>query len=134
MHQHLPDAEPTGLLIDAAMKLIFPWIPEFSVDERREALLRASNLALMKGVTTVVDVGRYFPGQSVQLSWDDFSGWNQKYDSGLLGCYGKHHCFTVWMPLEHAIHVTRIYCLILYMLSAELIYPRKYFKKLNGFS
>ncbi|KAJ4720303.1 Amidohydrolase family [Melia azedarach] len=65
--------EPTGLLIDAAMKLIFPWIPEFSVDERREALLRASNLALMKGVTTVVDVGRYFPGQSVQLSWDDFS-------------------------------------------------------------
>ncbi|TXG60976.1 hypothetical protein EZV62_012339 [Acer yangbiense] len=67
------DGEPTGLLIDAAMKLILPWIPEVSVDERREALLRASNLALTRGVTTVVDFGRYFPGASVQHSWEDFS-------------------------------------------------------------
>ncbi|KAK3221493.1 hypothetical protein Dsin_008518 [Dipteronia sinensis] len=67
------DGEPTGLLIDAAMKLILPWIPEVSVDERREALLRASNLALTRGVTTVVDFGRYFPGALVQLSWEDFS-------------------------------------------------------------
>ncbi|KAH9698537.1 protein LONG AFTER FAR-RED 3 [Citrus sinensis] len=66
--------EPTGLLIDAAMKLILPWIPEVSVDERREALLRASNLALSRGVTTVVDFGRYYPGESVQLSWEDFAG------------------------------------------------------------
>ncbi|KDO53579.1 hypothetical protein CISIN_1g008063mg [Citrus sinensis] len=65
--------EPTGLLIDAAMKLILPWIPEVSVDERREALLRASNLALSRGVTTVVDFGRYYPGESVQLSWEDFA-------------------------------------------------------------
>lgn len=56
------------------MKLILPWIPEVSVDERREALLRASNLALSRGVTTVVDFGRYFPGESVQLSWEDFAG------------------------------------------------------------
>lgn len=67
-------AEPTGLLIDSARKLLLPWIPEVSVNERREALHRASNLALMKGVTTVVDFGRYFPGASAELSWEDFSG------------------------------------------------------------
>ncbi|KAL5733994.1 hypothetical protein ACOSP7_031855 [Xanthoceras sorbifolium] len=67
------DGEPTGLLIDAAIKFILPWIPEVSVDERREALLRASKFALTRGVTTVVDFGRYFPGASVQLSWEDFS-------------------------------------------------------------
>lgn len=67
------NGEPTGLLIDAAMKLIFPWIPEVSVDERREAMLIASNLALIRGVTTVVDFGRYLPGSSVEHSWEDLS-------------------------------------------------------------
>lgn len=56
------------------MKLLLLSIPEVSVEERREALSRASNHALMRGVTTVVDVGRYFPGASVKLSWEDFSG------------------------------------------------------------
>ncbi|CAL2237567.1 unnamed protein product [Prunus armeniaca] len=65
--------EPTGLLIDSAMKLLLLSIPEVSVEERREALSRASNHALMRGVTTVVDVGRYFPGASVKHSWEDFS-------------------------------------------------------------
>ncbi|CAK9171042.1 unnamed protein product [Ilex paraguariensis] len=65
--------EPTGLLIDSAMKLVLSCIPEASVDEKREALMRASNLALMRGVTTVVDMGRYYPGLSVELSWEDFS-------------------------------------------------------------
>lgn len=67
------DGEPTGLLIDSAMKLLHHWIPEASVDERREALEKASNHALMRGVTTVVDFGRYFPGAPVELSWEDFS-------------------------------------------------------------
>lgn len=74
LHDH---AEPTGLLIDAAMELILSWIPEASVDERREAMLRASSFALTRGVTTVVDVGRYFPGSSVEHSWQDFSGFTQ---------------------------------------------------------
>lgn len=56
------------------MKLLLPSIPEVSVEERREAMLRASNHALMRGVTTVVDVGRYLPGASVKQSWEDFSG------------------------------------------------------------
>ncbi|CAI9090052.1 OLC1v1024737C1 [Oldenlandia corymbosa var. corymbosa] len=67
------DNEPTGLLIDSAMKLILSCIPEVSVEERREALLRASNLALMRGVTTVVDMGRYFPGLAAETSWEDYS-------------------------------------------------------------
>ena len=67
-------AEPTGLLIDSARKLLLPYIPEDTVNERREALLKASNLALMRGVTTVVDFGRYYPGASAELSWKDFSG------------------------------------------------------------
>jgi len=67
-------AEPTGVLIDSARTLITSLIPEYSVDDRREALLRASSLALTRGVTTVVDMGRYYPGFSAELSWDDFSG------------------------------------------------------------
>ncbi|MBA0662939.1 hypothetical protein Goklo_007000 [Gossypium klotzschianum] len=78
LHDH---AEPTGLLIDAAMELILSWIPEVSVDERREAMLRASSFALTRGVTTVVDVGRYFPGSSVEHSWQDFSDVYQWADS-----------------------------------------------------
>ncbi|QCD85624.1 Metal-dependent hydrolase [Vigna unguiculata] len=67
------NGEPTGVLIDSAVTLITSLIPEDSVDDRREALLRASNLALTRGVTTVVDMGRYYPGFSPELSWDDFS-------------------------------------------------------------
>ncbi|KAL6616713.1 hypothetical protein ACP70R_038983 [Stipagrostis hirtigluma subsp. patula] len=67
------EGEPTGLLVDTAMKLVFDVIQEVSVDERREALLRASRHALKKGVTTVVDVGSYFPGSSVEKTWQDFS-------------------------------------------------------------
>jgi predicted amidohydrolase YtcJ len=66
--------EPNGLLVDAAMKLVLDVIPDVSVDERREALLRASRHALMRGVTTVVDVGSYFPGMSENQPWQDFSG------------------------------------------------------------
>ncbi|KAG6781637.1 hypothetical protein POTOM_014548 [Populus tomentosa] len=74
-------SEPTGLLIDAAMKLVLPSIPEVSVNERREAFLRASNLALTRGVTTIVDFGRYFPGASVEHSWEDLSDVYQWADS-----------------------------------------------------
>ncbi|ESQ44865.1 hypothetical protein EUTSA_v10010237mg [Eutrema salsugineum] len=68
----LPSGEPTGLLIDAAMELVSPLLQEVSVDERREALLRASKYALTRGVTTVVDLGRYYPGTTDELSWKDF--------------------------------------------------------------
>lgn len=67
-------AGPTGVLIDSAMKLVFSCIPEVSVEERREALARASDYALRRGVTAVVDLGRYFPGASPELTWGDLSG------------------------------------------------------------
>ncbi|XP_003565094.1 uncharacterized protein LOC100840102 isoform X2 [Brachypodium distachyon] len=67
------EREPSGLLVDAAMKLVFDVIPEVSINERREALFRASRHALMRGVTTVVDVGSYFPGMSEKQTWQDFS-------------------------------------------------------------
>lgn len=73
---HYDHAEPTGLLIDAAMELILARIPEVSVDERREAMLSASRFALTRGVTAVVDFGRYFPGAPVEHSWQDFSGFS----------------------------------------------------------
>lgn len=66
--------EPTGLLVDTAMRLIFDVIQKVSDHERREALLRASRHALMKGVTTVVDIGSYFPGASTEKTWQDFAG------------------------------------------------------------
>ncbi|EXB80250.1 Putative amidohydrolase ytcJ [Morus notabilis] len=72
---------PTGLLIDSAMNLLFTSIPEVSVDERREAFQRASKHALMRGVTTVVDLGRYLPGSSVEPPWKDFSDVYQWADS-----------------------------------------------------
>ncbi|XP_076939973.1 protein LONG AFTER FAR-RED 3-like isoform X1 [Bidens hawaiensis] len=65
--------EPTGLMIDAAMKVILSCIPEVSVEERRQALDRASRYVLTRGVTTVVDFGRYFPGATVEHSWEDFT-------------------------------------------------------------
>ncbi|KAE8723657.1 Amidohydrolase family, ISF2 isoform 2 [Hibiscus syriacus] len=73
--------QPTGLLIDDATELILSWIPEVSGDERREAMLRASSFALIRGVTAVVDFGRYFPGAPVEHSWQDFSDVYQWADS-----------------------------------------------------
>ncbi|XP_039136012.1 protein LONG AFTER FAR-RED 3 [Dioscorea cayenensis subsp. rotundata] len=67
------DGEPTGLFADSAMKLLLDVIPEASVDDRRDALIRASKYALMRGVTMVVDVGRYFPGETVDHVWKDLS-------------------------------------------------------------
>ncbi|KAJ0978772.1 hypothetical protein J5N97_014246 [Dioscorea zingiberensis] len=65
--------EPTGLLVDSAMKLLLAVIPDVSINDRRDALIRASKYALMRGVTTIVDLGRYFPGESVDHVWHDLS-------------------------------------------------------------
>ncbi|EFJ31919.1 hypothetical protein SELMODRAFT_451266 [Selaginella moellendorffii] len=51
---------PTGLLVDAAMILL-----------TSSALARASQYAVSKGVTSVVDFGSYFPGGSIKDSWND---------------------------------------------------------------
>ncbi|KAJ0978800.1 hypothetical protein J5N97_014274 [Dioscorea zingiberensis] len=71
---HYITTEPTGLLVDSAMKLLLAVIPDVSINDRRDALIRASKYALMRGVTTIVDLGRYFPGESVDHVWHDLSG------------------------------------------------------------
>ena len=49
--------EPTGVLKDEAMGLIWRVVPEASADERAEALHRAQAHALARGVTMIVDMG-----------------------------------------------------------------------------
>ncbi|KAJ4804799.1 Amidohydrolase family [Rhynchospora pubera] len=75
------DGEPNGLLVDSAMELVLNTIPEESLEERREALFVASRHALTRGVTTVVDMGRFFTGASVENSWVDLSEVYQWADS-----------------------------------------------------
>lgn len=66
--------DPTGLLFDSAMTLVSAWIPQqLSLDGRKQALVKACELALSRGVTTVVDMGRYVPGEPVEHSWDDLA-------------------------------------------------------------
>nr|KAJ0200556.1 hypothetical protein LSAT_V11C600305490 [Lactuca sativa] len=60
------NGEPSGLMIDSAMKVVLSCVLEVSVEERRQALDRASRYAFMRGGTTVVDFGRYFPGASLE--------------------------------------------------------------------
>ncbi|XP_065029057.1 protein LONG AFTER FAR-RED 3-like isoform X2 [Musa acuminata AAA Group] len=73
--------EPSGLLVDSAMKLVLAVIPEVSIHDRRDSLIRASKYALTRGVTTVIDFGRFFPGTSVDHIWQDFSDVYQWADS-----------------------------------------------------
>lgn len=56
------------------MKLVLSRIPEVSVEEKRAAFFVAIQHALTRGVTTMVDMGRFFPGASVDDSWQDISG------------------------------------------------------------
>ncbi|KAJ7529283.1 hypothetical protein O6H91_15G042300 [Diphasiastrum complanatum] len=64
--------ERNGVLVDAAMMLVSKDIPQSSQEECREALKRASKHALSRGVTSVVDFGRFVPGASTRRVWDDF--------------------------------------------------------------
>ncbi|KAG2447703.1 hypothetical protein HYH02_007163 [Chlamydomonas schloesseri] len=62
--------EPTGILRERAMQLVAAVIPEPSVATRRAALAAAAALALSRGVTSVVDMGRY-PFSDEGSSWRD---------------------------------------------------------------
>ncbi|KAK3163027.1 hypothetical protein QOZ80_1BG0096700 [Eleusine coracana subsp. coracana] len=60
-----PEGEPTGLLVDTAMNLVFDVIQEVSIQERREALFRANFSAVYKWAHSVekmiVRVCLFFP-------------------------------------------------------------------------
>lgn len=66
--------DPTGLLVDSALTYVQKCIPQPSVEERRSAYIRASELALSNGVTSVVDFGRLTPMGPPEQPWDDLNG------------------------------------------------------------
>jgi len=66
--------DPTGLLVDSALTYVQKCIPQPSVEERRAAYIRASELALCNGVTSVVDFGRVTPMGPPEQPWDDLNG------------------------------------------------------------
>jgi predicted amidohydrolase YtcJ len=61
------------VFVDTATSLATSFVPEPSLEERRAALIAASKLALTRGVTSVVDFGRFSPGETAQQAWDDFN-------------------------------------------------------------
>ncbi len=67
-------AVPTGVFVDTAMSLVTRFVPKPSLEERRAALIAAGKLAVARGVTSVVDFGRFSPGETAQQAWDDFNG------------------------------------------------------------
>jgi predicted amidohydrolase YtcJ len=66
-------AVPTGVFVDTAMSLVTCFVPEPSLEERRAALIAASKLASARGLTSVVDFGRFSPGETAQQAWDDLN-------------------------------------------------------------
>nr|XP_048326235.1 protein LONG AFTER FAR-RED 3 isoform X2 [Ziziphus jujuba var. spinosa] len=105
--------EPTGLLVDSAMQFILPCIPEVSVDECREALLKASNFALTRRVTTVVDMGRCYPGISVEFSWQDFSDVYQW--AGTSGKMRIRVCLFFPLEIWSRLHVRHLMTIALFL-------------------
>ena len=65
---------PTGILKDNAIALCSKLIPKVSNQELDEALNKAMNLALSKGITQVHDMG----------SWEDLKTYKRSYDAGSL--------------------------------------------------
>ncbi|KAG2492348.1 hypothetical protein HYH03_009296 [Edaphochlamys debaryana] len=62
--------EPTGIVREKAMQLLASAIPEPSAAARAAALAAASRLALSRGITTMVDLGRY-PFSDADSPWRD---------------------------------------------------------------
>lgn len=53
----MENGEPTGILIDNAIEIVRAKIPEFSEEEKTQALLSAQNDCFAVGLTTVTDAG-----------------------------------------------------------------------------
>ena len=69
--------EPTGLLKDKAMSLVFDVITDIPEDEQDEALHRAMSHALSLGVTQVHDMGS-------MGGWDDLATYRRAYEKDAL--------------------------------------------------
>ncbi len=69
--------EPTGILKDEAMSLVYPVMPERTEAELDEALQRAVQHALSLGVTQVHDVGSFG-------GWADLAAYRRAHEKGKL--------------------------------------------------
>jgi hypothetical protein len=68
------DGRPTGLLADAAMRLVRLHVPPASAAQRRAALLAAQAHALKRGITGWHDMGRVAFQEGEEAAWDDLEG------------------------------------------------------------
>ncbi len=86
--------EPTGILKDEAMSLVYGVVPEFSERERDEALERAMNHALSHGVTQVHDM----------CSWKDLGTYLRAQKEGRLKLrISAYVWYTNWKRLSEYI-------------------------------
>ncbi len=53
----LEDGEPSGILVDNAIEIVRSFIPEFSEEEKTQALLSAQKDCFAVGLTTITDAG-----------------------------------------------------------------------------
>lgn len=79
----------SGVLSESAMALITRILPQPSLADRRDGLLRACTHALSRGITSVVDFGAYIPGVPAEQSWNDLRGFNPSRSSKYISLMHK---------------------------------------------
>ncbi|MEW5309936.1 MAG: hypothetical protein WDW38_001776 [Sanguina aurantia] len=99
-HGHIekdPSGQPTGLLRESAIQMVTRHIPEPTLETLGEALQLAIQHALSRGVTTLVDMGRFpFSSSDPQSAWRDLDLLLQPAaDAGQLKA-----CVVAFMPLS----------------------------------
>lgn len=91
--EHNPETgEPTGILKDNAMDLVFKVIPPTSLDENVEAVLRALEEARKLGITSVHDITQP----------DEFEAYKKILSDGLLTC----RIYSIW-PIDRYEDIVR---------------------------
>ncbi len=95
------------------MSLVTRFVPEPSLEEGRAALIAASKLALARGVTSVVDFGRFSPGETAQQAWDDFNGIKCPTLFVMLSCpcmSSKVHVEEHGIKQENSVDKSKLHC------------------------
>jgi predicted amidohydrolase YtcJ len=58
---HFENGDPNGILFEAALKLITPFIPEIKEEEYKKMILDAQEICLDMGITSITDPEIYLP-------------------------------------------------------------------------
>ena len=58
---HFENGDPNGILFEAALKLITPFIPEIKEEEYKKMILDAQEICLEMGITSITDPEIYLP-------------------------------------------------------------------------